>query len=88
MTWVAGVAGILHSCPAKEDQSQTPSFLPVFSALSTGTRCICEVPEKVFLYHIEDLHSLSSNSSLAPAVPRIKSCAMQDRFCDEAVASK
>lgn len=49
---------------------------------------MCKAPEKVFQQPTEDPHSLPSNSSLGPAVPRIKSCAMQDRFCDGAVASK
>lgn len=45
-----------------------------------------EAPEVVFRHPTEQPHSLPSQSS--PAVPRIKSCAMQDRFCDGAVASK
>lgn len=67
------IGGTLHSCPAKEDQSQTTALLPICLALSTGLRCRCKVPEKVFQHPIED-NSLPSNSSLAPAVPRIKSC--------------
>lgn len=47
---------------------------------------MCKASEEVVQHPTENLHSLPSKSSLAPAVPSVISCAMQDRFCHGAAA--
>lgn len=86
MTWVAGVAGTSHGCPAKEDQSQTTSLLPIHLTLSAGARCTRKVPEKVFQHPVEDTACLVTPLWLQ--LLQGLNPAMQDWFCDVAVASK